>query len=87
MKNFIFTFGIALAILAGAVVVNTMTTSDENTSVANVIDIELDLNQSESLCDLVFDKDGNLQTCTTYSWNDANDTKGEAIASINIAKR
>ena len=73
MKRIIITLGIAVMAVASAVVFNESSKDDNATEYA------LNLSQSDdTMCDMVFDKDGNVLSVTTYSWN-SDGTKGKVL--------
>ncbi|MCQ2204829.1 MAG: hypothetical protein MJZ15_10365 [Bacteroidales bacterium] len=78
MKSLNITIAIALTLIVGALVFNSLNGSDN----VNMAEFNIDLNQNENLCDLVFDKDGHLITGTTYKWNNVTDTRGEVISAL-----
>ena len=78
MKSISITLAIALIIVIGAVVVNHFNAETDQ----QVADISIDLNQTDVLDDLVFDKDGHLIAGTSYKWNTKDDTRGEIIATL-----
>jgi len=79
MKGLLVTLGIAVAIVAGVVYVSSNAENGEKINVA--ADFNIDLNQNENLCDLVFDQNGVLISNTTYAWNAQSNTRGEILAS------
>lgn len=78
MKNLYITFAVAVAIVCGTVAYNNIIGDEEIQDLA----VDIDLNQNNTLDDLVFDKEGHLIAGTTYEWNEESDTKGEAIAKL-----
>lgn len=82
MKGLSITIAICLAIVCGTIIYNNLI-EEKGNSIAEV-DFNIDLNQNDNLDDLIFDKDGHLLAGTTYKWNYTNDTKGEAIATLQL---
>ena len=77
MKKIVITLAIAVAAVASVIVINA-NSSDNNASFA------FDFNQADdTMCDMVFDKNGNVISLTTYKWDTKNNTKGDVLVAYN----
>lgn len=76
MKKIVLTIGI---VVAATTCIALFDTTAKETREA----MSIDFNQSDdTMCDMIFDKEGNLISMTTYKWN-ANNTKGEVLVAYN----
>ena len=81
MKNILLSFTLAVALIGGTIVLNYAFSQDD--SQASSIEFGNDLSDDNGcLRDLVFDKNGNILSDTTYRWNDVTNTKGDVVTRV-----
>lgn len=77
MKNIILSFSFAVALICGTVVLNYMFPANPKADYVLSNDLSTD---DDLLCDIVFDKNGNMLSETTYKWNNQLDCKGDIVS-------
>ena len=61
--------------MVSAIAYNNAAQEQMDSMIANNLDLV-----DDTLCDMVFDKDGNVLSITTYEWNSTTNTRGAVIS-------